>query len=63
MPDKPVPENSPLHRIFVKNQSKVVKTQRVGRVLTSMASDQHILIARLLQKWLEEDSNKRNRRR
>ncbi len=48
-------ENSPLHRLFVRQQPKVKATPRKAALLKTFANDNNAMLAKLIQKWLEED--------
>ncbi|MDN4503292.1 hypothetical protein QX776_12850 [Alteromonadaceae bacterium BrNp21-10] len=45
---------TPLQRLFTKQQPKVAAKKKVGKLLTTMAEEDHKRIAILLQKWLDE---------
>ena len=53
--------STPLQRLFNKQQPKVAAKKKVGKLLTTMAEEDHKRIAILLQKWLadsESDAHK-----
>lgn len=48
-------KKGPLHNLFARQQPKVAAKKKVGKLLTSMAEEDHKRIALLIKKWLEQD--------
>ena len=49
---------SPLHKLFKRQQPKVKAKARMAKLLLEYAEQDHERIARLIQQWLDEEKRK-----
>jgi hypothetical protein len=47
---------SPLHSLFSRQQPKVKAKKNMARLLCQFAEQDHLKMAKLIQAWLEKDS-------